>query len=150
MGGLRRSALARRNICPLRRKMSLLASSLSHELLSMGCQRAYPQPSASGIPRGTRTTNPKVRSNNLGHSGYVVYDEYVVFLVLISLQHSKKTNSMASLYTMKSYCSFSIDNVRDSHFACLPGDDLLFQGLCPKYHRPWNERRMSLSPHGVL
>ena len=63
-GGLRRSALARRNICPLRRKMPLRSSSLSHELLSMGCQRAYPQASPCGIPRGTRTTNSKVLSND--------------------------------------------------------------------------------------
>jgi|GEM_PF-5966307 len=45
--GLRRSALARRTICPLRRKNVLRSFSLSHELLSMGYQRAYPQPSAS-------------------------------------------------------------------------------------------------------
>ena len=27
--------------------------------------------------------------------------------------------------------------VRDSHFACLPGDDLLSQELCSKYPWPW-------------
>ena len=44
------------------------------------------------------------------NSGYVVYGGYVVFLVLISLQHRIKRNSMTSLYTMKSYCFFGTDN----------------------------------------
>ncbi|WP_459931726.1 hypothetical protein, partial [Desulfosporosinus burensis] len=39
-GGLRRSALARRNICPLRRKMSLRSSILSQELL-LGLEKAF-------------------------------------------------------------------------------------------------------------
>src|SRR5665648_143347 len=48
----RRSALARRDICPLRRKMSLLASAYSLRPLSLGCQRAYPRSCGSAVSLG--------------------------------------------------------------------------------------------------